>query len=67
MKRTHAKPTPPSTTIQTAKPENKLVDRIRRRAYELYEQCGRADGHELDHWLQAEGEIVQKKARAAGA
>jgi hypothetical protein len=46
------KPAPPSTTIQTVEPENKLVDRIRLRAYELYEQCGREDGHELDHWLK---------------
>ena len=59
------KPAPPSTTIQTVEPENKLVDRIRLRAYELYEQCGREDGHELDHWLKER--VVQKRAKAAGA
>jgi hypothetical protein len=26
---------------------------IQQRAYELYEQRGRTDGHELDDWLQA--------------
>ena len=30
---------------------------IQQRAYELYEQGGRTDGHELDDWLQAECEI----------
>jgi len=26
------------------------------RAYQLYEQRGREDGHDLDDWLQAESE-----------
>jgi hypothetical protein len=30
---------------------------IQQRAYELYEQRGRTDGHDLDDWLQAEYEI----------
>jgi len=29
----------------------KVDEKIRRRAYELYEQRGRRDGHELDDWL----------------
>jgi len=37
---------------------------IRRRAYELYEACGRVDGHELDDWLRAEEEIKQQKTHA---
>ena len=45
--------------------------RIRRRAYELYEQRGRVDGFALDDWFQAEREILgaerQKKAKAARA
>ena len=28
------------------------------RAYELFEQRGREDGHDLDDWLQAEAELV---------
>jgi hypothetical protein len=32
---------------------------IRERAYELYEQRGRLDGHALDDWLTAEAEIHQ--------
>ena len=30
---------------------------IARRAYELYEQRGRDDGHDLDDWLQAERDL----------
>ncbi len=32
-------------------------ERIRRRAYELWEQNGRPDGGEMAFWLQAEQEI----------
>ena len=35
---------------------------IRRRAYNLYEECGRADGHALEDWLQAEAELVRPRA-----
>ncbi len=30
---------------------------LRRRAYEIWEQRAREDGHALDHWLQAEREL----------
>ena len=33
---------------------------IRRRAYELYEDRGRTDGHALEDWLQAEGETLRR-------
>jgi hypothetical protein len=32
-------------------------DDIARRAYELYEQGGFQQGHDLDHWLVAEREL----------
>ena len=32
-------------------------DRIRRRAYELWEQEGRPQGREWDHWVQAAREV----------
>jgi uncharacterized protein len=38
-------------------------ERVRRRAYEIYEQRGRENGHELDDWLQAESEIAPKLTR----
>jgi len=40
---------------------------IQQRAYELYEQRGRTDGHELDDWLQAECEIKGTQANATAA
>jgi len=33
---------------------------IRRRAERLYEQRGRAPGHEVEDWLQAEKEVLQE-------
>lgn len=36
-----------------------LHDRIAKRAYEIYDQRGREDGHALDDWLQAEREILR--------
>jgi Protein of unknown function (DUF2934) len=34
-----------------------LEERIRHRAYQLYERRGREDGHEVEDWLQAEAEL----------
>jgi hypothetical protein len=34
-------------------------DAIQRRAYELYEQRGRENGHDCDDWLQAERELAR--------
>ena len=44
-----------------------IEEQIQQRAYELYEQRGRTDGHELDDWLQAECEIKGTLANAATA
>ncbi|MGB6679477.1 MAG: DUF2934 domain-containing protein, partial [Terriglobales bacterium] len=38
-------------------------EQVRCRAYEIYEERGREDGHELDDWLQAESKIVQQFTR----
>ncbi len=40
-------------------PEN-LEERIKLRAYQLYEQRGRVDGHHEEDWLNAEKEIRQQ-------
>jgi hypothetical protein len=37
---------------------------IRKRAYELYEQRGHIDGHELEDWLQAEAEVKEQAVAA---
>ena len=52
---------------QTTTSIDDLQEQVRRRAYELYEQRGRVDGHEIDHWLQAESEVTQRKAKIVAA
>jgi hypothetical protein len=49
-----------------AEPQD-LEKQIRRRAYELYETCGREDGHDFDDWLRAEEEITRQKTRIVAA
>jgi len=44
-----------------------LGERIRLRAYKLYEARGRRDGHDLDDWLQAEAEILGTRQKATAA
>lgn len=44
-----------------------LNERIRLRAYELYEQRGGSDGHALDDWLQAQAELAADTALLAAA
>ena len=39
---------------------------IRERAYQIYEQHGRQDGHDKDDWYQAEAEIIGKKPATGG-
>jgi len=44
-----------------------LEERIRVRAYQLYEQRGKRNGYALDDWLQAEVELTARRSfRAAG-
>ena len=38
-----------------------LEDKIRQRAYELWQQSGNRDGSEMDFWLKAEHEIANEK------
>lgn len=37
-------------------------DDVQRRAYELYEERGRSDGHDWDDWLEAERELRAREA-----
>ncbi len=55
---------PPATV--TSEPQE-LEHQIRLRAYELYEARGCEDGHELEDWLRAEGEITEKQVRTVAA
>jgi hypothetical protein len=56
-------PTLPAETRATESPVD-IQEQVRRRAFDLYEQRGREDGHDLDDWLQAESELVQKRTKA---
>ncbi len=46
-------------TVPTTTAESHAIgeDEIRRRAYQLYEERGRNDGHDIDDWLRAEAEL----------
>lgn len=46
-------------------PDPKIEDEIRRRAYALYEQRGREDGHDIDDWLRAEAEMTAQAMQTA--
>jgi Protein of unknown function (DUF2934) len=39
-------------------------DKIRQRAYELWEQSGKTEGSEMDFWLQAEREVTAETSPA---
>ena len=66
MKRKHKQPARPGNMTAPPSPDQPQSV-IRARAFELYEQRGKAEGHELDDWLQAEVELLEKKSKAAGA
>ena len=38
-----------------------VEEKIRLRAYQLYEERGKVEGHALDDWLQAQAEILGAK------
>jgi Protein of unknown function (DUF2934) len=66
MSAQHTSPTPPRSITQPGStPE--LLEQIRIRAYELFEQRGRDEGHELEDWLQAEAEVLQETAKTTAA
>ena len=46
-----------------------IEDRIRYRAYQLYEQRGTVDGFALDDWLQAQADVwkAQKQPKVKSA
>ncbi len=54
------KPTQSETELYQAnqRTESSHRQQIEARAYELFEQRGQEDGHDLDDWLQAESEIT---------
>jgi hypothetical protein len=57
------------TSLTSHKPKTRhadpaeLQEQIRSRAYEIYEQRNRTEGHDLDDWLQAEAELTGTKTQ----
>jgi hypothetical protein len=43
---------------------NDLQEKIAWRAYQLYEEGGRVNGNDMDHWLKAERVILKKRPSA---
>ena len=41
-----------------------VQEKIRLRAYELYEQRGRGEGQDVEDWLKAESEVVAEPVAA---
>lgn len=52
------------TRLSPAHPEHRklslpeIEERIRVRAYDLYQQRGCTDGHAMDDWLEAKSEVL---------
>jgi Protein of unknown function (DUF2934) len=42
-----------------------VLEAIRRRATELYQRSGSIEGHDLENWCQAEGEILRESEAPA--
>ena len=55
---------PAKTNLQNTGGGSELQDQVRARAFQLYEQRGRDEGHSLDDWLQAEAELSQVQQAA---
>jgi uncharacterized protein len=62
MKRVSTMPRSPRAS-QTTDSSIVRQEKVRSRAYEIYEQRRGEDGHDLDDWLQAESEIAQQFRR----
>ena len=53
----HGRTPDPTEKMLATEAHPNLEEEIRRRAYQLFEERGREDGHDLDDWLRAEAEI----------
>ena len=62
---TEAKKTKPrAVRRKTNKNEETLRDMIARKAYEIYEERGREEGKDFEHWLEAETIIKARTKKA---
>jgi len=49
---------------QSVSSPNDLQEKIAGRAYQLYEEGGFVNGHDMDHWLKAERAILKERPSA---
>jgi hypothetical protein len=56
----------PNPTLPVSETPRNAEEEIRRRAYELYEQDGRQDGRDHEHWLRAEAEVLGRSSGRRG-
>lgn len=57
----------PVPVSRAAESTGNLQEQIRLRAYEFYEQRGKADGRDVDDWLQAEADVARTRIRQRAA
>jgi hypothetical protein len=53
--------------IGIARDSQELEEKIRQRAYELYAERLWENGHDVEDWLRAEEEIMEREARPMAA
>ena len=54
-----------TTVVRLA--DQEIIEEIRVRAYEFFEQRGRHEGHDHEDWTRAEAEILAKYQREKSA
>jgi DUF2934 family protein len=60
MSGVHGTTISPKKTQTFAAPDQNQEELIRQRAYQLYVQRGREDGHDFDDWIAAEMEVTRQ-------
>ncbi len=53
---------PQPVAAVTFKADGDIEDKIRQRAYELYEQEGRQEGRDQEYWFRAEAEVRGRRS-----
>lgn len=54
-----------ATAVAQETTEANIAERIRARAYQLFEERGGQLGHDLEDWLQAEAEVLGNRKHSA--
>ena len=58
---------PTKKTPRIVDESQELKEKIRKRAYQLYEERLWENGHDLEDWLRAEQEILEQEVRPKAA